>query len=94
MALPGLSVNPTFITRTAEIAQSISLQCCVTLPLELIRIHLKMLEEQEEVKGDFRPPQCTSRYIDPTLVDMLCSLCVCLHIFFLLPLYIGGCIHL
>lgn len=57
MALPGLPVNPSFITRTAEIAQNISLQCSVTLTSELIRrIYPKILEEQEGGEGDFRCP--------------------------------------
>lgn len=75
MALPGLTDNSSFITRTAETAQKISLQCSVALLSELIRrIYLKMLQEQKGDEADFGLPQCTSRYIGPTVLDMLWSL--------------------
>lgn len=75
MALPGLTDNASFITRTAETARNICLQCSVGLPSELIRrIYLKMPQEQKEDKADFRLPQCTSRYIGPAVLDILWSL--------------------
>lgn len=33
-----------------------------------------MLQQQKGDEADFRPPQCTSRYIGPTVLDILQSL--------------------
>lgn len=75
MALPGPTDNSSFITRTAETAQNFSLQCSVALPSELIRrICLEMLQKQKGDEADFRPPQCTSRYIGPTVLGIIWSL--------------------
>lgn len=46
-----MPVNSSFITRTAEIVQNISVQLSVALPLEFIRnIDLKILEQEGNAK--------------------------------------------
>lgn len=94
MALPWLTDNSSFFTRTAEIAQNICLQRSAASPSELIRrIYLKMLQQQKGDEADFRPPSALAG----TLVQQ-CSTyfeaCICLHSLLLFPtIYIGGCIH-
>lgn len=74
MSLPGLTDNSSFITMAAETARNICVQCSVALPSELIRrIYHKLLQQKED-EADFKPPQCTSRYIGPTVLDILWSL--------------------